>query len=68
MVDGVEDEFNSGRDAELVEDPEQILLDRMFTEPEFHGNLPIGEALGNQSDDLFFARSKKMIPVRVEYL
>jgi hypothetical protein len=28
----------------------------MLTQPEFHGHLSIGQALGNQSDNLLFAR------------
>ncbi len=67
MVHCVEDEFNSRRDAKLIEDPEQVLLDRMLTQSEFHGHLSIGQTLGDQSDNLLFARSEKMIPVRVEH-
>jgi len=67
MVDCVQHEFHPRRNAQLVEDPEQVFLDRMLAELEFHGDLSIGQALGNQSDNLLLARSEKLIPVRVEH-
>lgn len=63
MVHCVKDEFNSRGDAKFIEDPEQVFLDRMLTQLQFQGHASIGQAFGNQSDNLLFARSEEVIPV-----
>ncbi len=52
VVHRVEDEFNARGDAELFEDTVEILLDGVFAKVEFAGNLAVGEAFGDQGDDL----------------
>ena len=41
VVDGVEDEFDSGRDAQLVEDAEEIFFDGVLAEVEFAGGVAV---------------------------
>ena len=62
IVDGVEDEFDAGGDAEFFEDAEEIFLDGVLAEVEFAGNLAIAEAFGDEGDDLFFARGEQVRP------
>ena len=59
MVDGVEDQFDTGGNAQLVEDAEQVLLDGVLTEIEFAGSGAVTEALGDERDDLFLARCEE---------
>ncbi len=59
VADGVEHQFDPGRDAQFVEDPEKIFLDGVFTESEFLRNFAVGEALSDQGDDLFFGRCQR---------
>src|SRR5712692_1520300 len=55
VVDGVENEFDAGGDAEFLEDAEEIFLDGVLTEIEFARNLAVAEAFGDEGDDLFLA-------------
>ena len=59
VIDGVEDEFDAGGDAEFFEDAEKIFLDGVLAEVEFAGNLAIAEAFGDEGDDLFLARGEQ---------
>jgi hypothetical protein len=59
VVDGVEDEFDAGGDAEFVEDVEEIFFYGMFAEVEFAGGFAVTESSGDEGDDLFLAGSKK---------
>ena len=67
MVDGIEDEFDTSRYPELVEDAEQVLLDGVLAEVEFPGSVAIAKAFGNEGDDLFFARGEELSAEGVEY-
>src|SRR5580700_7048148 len=55
VIDGVEDEFDAGRNAELVEDAEKVLLDGVLAQAEFAGGFAIAEAFCDESDDLLLA-------------
>jgi hypothetical protein len=66
VIDGVEDKLNPGRDAELVEDPEDVLLDGVFAEPKLQGNFLIGKSFGYERDYLLLARSEQAIALRVD--
>src|SRR5258705_3941028 len=61
----VEDELDARRDAEFFKDPEEVLLDGVFAERQFPGDLAIGESLGHEGDDLLLARSDQNVTVRV---
>jgi len=39
----------------------------MFAEAEFLGNFAIAESVGDQSDDLFFARDEEFQPARIHH-
>ena len=64
---GIQHQLNSGRDAELVKDAEQILLDSVLAEIEFARRIAIAEPFSNQSDDLFFPGGKEHPAVGVHY-
>lgn len=67
MVDGIEDEFDAGGDAQLVEDVEEVLLDGVLAQVEFPGSIAITEALGDEGDDLFFAWGEELPAKGVEH-
>jgi len=58
VIDGVEDQFHARGDAEFLEDAEQVFLDSVLTEFELAGNLTVAVSLGDEGDNLFFARSE----------
>lgn len=66
VVDGVEDEFNAGRDAEFVEDAEEIFLDSVLAEVEFTGGFAVAEASGDEGDNLLLAGGEKFVPSGVD--
>ncbi|MGB9235265.1 MAG: glycosyltransferase [Terriglobales bacterium] len=49
---GVENQFHAARNPHLVEYPKQVFLDGVLAQTEFAGDLPVGEPIGNESDDL----------------
>ena len=55
-MNGVEDKFNTGGDAEFLEDAVEIFLDGVLAQVEFAGNVAIAESFGNQGHNLFLAR------------
>jgi glycosyltransferase involved in cell wall biosynthesis len=55
MRNGIEDEFNTGRNSQLVENAQQIFLDGVLAQSQFIGNLAIAEQVRHKRDDLFFA-------------
>jgi hypothetical protein len=59
VVDGVEDEFDAGGDAEFIEDAEEIFFDGVLAEVEFAGGFAIAEASGDEGDNLLLARGEK---------
>lgn len=61
VVDRIEDEFDAGRDAELFEDAEDVLLDGVFAELEFEGDFAVVESFGDEGDDLLLARREQGI-------
>jgi hypothetical protein len=67
VVDGVEDELHAGRNAQFVEDAEHVFLDGVLAEIQFAGNVAVAEALGDESDDLFFARGQEWVSTGVEH-
>ena len=50
MIDGVKGEFETGGNAEFVEDSEKVIANRVFTEMELTGNVAVGAALGYELD------------------
>jgi len=55
VVDGVEGEFEAVRDAELVEDVVEMILDGLLGDEKFFADFLVAEALGDELDDFFFA-------------
>ena len=55
VTHGVEREFYAGGDAQLIEDPKQIVPYRMLAEPELHCDLPIGKSVFDEVNDLLFS-------------
>jgi hypothetical protein len=55
IIDRVKDEFDAGRDAEFLEDVEEIFLDGVLAKVEFAGNLAVAQAFGDQRHYLFLA-------------
>lgn len=66
MIEGVEDEFHAGRDAEFFEDPEEIFLYRVLAKSQFLSDFAIGKSLGDQGNDLFFAGCHQDLAVGVD--
>ncbi len=66
MVHGIKNELDSGRDSQLVENAEQVLLHRVLAEAEFSGDVAIAEAFGDQSDDLFLSWRQQTAPTVVD--
>jgi hypothetical protein len=54
-IDGVQDQFDATGEAELIEDPEEIILYRMLAKSKALGYLAIRQTLGQQGNDLFLA-------------
>ncbi len=48
-VEGIEHNFHSAGNAQLIEDPEQIILNRVLGELQTPRNFAIGESLGDAS-------------------
>lgn len=67
MVDGIEHEFDAGRNAQLIEDTEQVFLYGVFAEVEFAGSVTVTEAFGNEGNNLFLARGKQLVASGVEH-
>jgi glycosyltransferase involved in cell wall biosynthesis len=65
VVQCVEDECDASRDAEFFKDSEEILLDGVFAERQFLGNLAIGKALGLEGDNLLLAWRHQNLAVGV---
>ena len=63
MVDGIEHQFDPGRDSQLVEDAEQVFLDGVLAKVEFPSRVAIAETLGNESHHLFFPRGKELVAI-----
>ena len=66
MVYGVEHEFHAIGNAELIEDAEQVLFDRVLAEAELAGNITITETFGNEGDNLLFAWGQQTTPTIVD--
>src|SRR5579863_9971773 len=67
VVDGIENQFDPGRNTNLVEDTEEVLLDCVLAEIEFSGDVAIAEAFGDERNDLFFARGEKFLTARIQH-
>jgi hypothetical protein len=61
------DEFDAGRDAEFLEDVEEIFLDGVLAKVEFAGNLAVAQAFGDQRHYLFLAWRKQAAAEGVEH-
>jgi len=59
VVDSIENQFHAVGNSQLVENPEQVLLDRVLAEAQFAGDVAVAQAFGHESDDLFLARGQK---------
>jgi len=64
---GVEHEFNPGGNSKFLENLEQIILDGMLAEFQLLGNLAVGQAVGYQGDNFFFALRQQAAPLRIDY-
>ena len=60
MVDSVENEFDAGRDAQLIEDAEQVFFYGVLAKAQFPGGVAIAQAFGDEGDHLFLARGKHL--------
>ena len=56
VVDGVEDQLDAARDAELFEDAEKIFLYGVLAEVELDGDGAVGQAFNDERDYLLLAR------------
>src|SRR5208282_3209193 len=56
---GVENQFHAARNSDLVEDAQQIFFDGVFAETEFTGDSAVGQAVGDERDNLFLARRQQ---------
>jgi hypothetical protein len=52
---GVEHEFDPGRDPQFLENLESIVLDGMLAELQLLGNLAVRQAVSYQGDNFLFA-------------
>jgi hypothetical protein len=52
---GIDHNFDTAGDSQLVEDAVQIILDRVFGEFQFPSDLNVGETFGKAKNYLFFA-------------
>jgi len=67
MVDRVEHQLHAGRNAQLVEDPKQILLDRVFAQHQRAGDLAIAQTLGDECNNLFLPRGEKILSSMIHH-
>src|SRR5208337_142054 len=56
---GGENQFHAARNSDLVEDAQQIFVDGVFAETEFTGDSAVGQAVGDERDNLFLARRQQ---------
>jgi hypothetical protein len=66
VSEGIQDQFDSIGDAQLVIGAQQGFLDGVFLDAELLGNLAIADAFGNQIDDLFFARGQHTLSLGID--
>jgi hypothetical protein len=64
LVHGIQNQFDPGRNAELLENAKQVLLDRVFAESQFLSNLTIGKSFRHQRYYLLLARCDKSLRSR----
>jgi hypothetical protein len=64
---GVEHEFNPGGDPQFLENLEQIILDGMLAKLQLLGNLAVGQAVGYQGDNFFFALRQQTASASIDY-
>lgn len=67
VVDGVENEFDAGRDAKFFKNTEEILFDRMLAEVEFAGGGAVAETFGDQSHHLCFAGREQQAAFGIDH-
>src|ERR1700678_3611727 len=56
MRHGIENQLYPARNTYLIKDAEQIFLDGVLAKSQLDGDSSIGQAVGYERDDLFFAR------------
>ncbi len=61
MIDGVEDEFQTVGDSQLIEYVRQVMLGSVLTDVELFREIPIGVATHNKCDDLQLSRGKPQV-------
>jgi hypothetical protein len=59
-IDVIESQLQATRNSHFVEDPKQVVTDRVLTQIELLGNVTIGEAFGYQLDDTCFSLSTNL--------
>jgi hypothetical protein len=62
-MERVENEFDTGRDAQLIEDPEEIFFYGMLAEREFLCDLTVGKPLGHPGDHLLLSWADQHSPL-----
>ena len=67
MTESIEHQFHATGNTQLIENTEEIFLNCMFAEAEFLSNFAITQSIGDQGNNLFFARSKQFEPARIHY-
>src|SRR4029077_16523419 len=55
LFERVKRESDAGGNPEFLENPEEIILDRMFTQREPFGDLAVAVSFGDQNSDLLLA-------------
>ncbi len=63
---GVEHEFDPGGDPQFLENLEQIILDGMLAKLQLLGNLAVGQAVGYQGDNFFFALRQQTASLSID--
>src|SRR6185437_8154677 len=66
MAEGVENQFDAAGDAELVENAEEVILNRMLAEVELLGDFAVGEALSDAGDHLLLALAEQALALGVD--
>jgi hypothetical protein len=61
VMNGVEGEFETIGDAELVEDVVEMVLDRLLGDEKFFANFLVAETLRDKLNNFFFAVAKQRL-------
>jgi hypothetical protein len=58
LFEGIECQFNAGRNAQFFEHAKKVVLDGVFAELQSVGDFAIAQAFGNQKRHFFFAAAQ----------